>query len=57
MWALVTCWPIPKPKHAYLFAKIAFFITGLYDTVVLPRATAKVDWEGEFGPGDRRSGL
>lgn len=37
------------PSHPTLFGKYAGALVGPYDDVVLPRASAEVDWEAELG--------
>src|ERR1700742_3093581 len=36
------------PSHPTLFAKFADALTGPYDEIVLPAASARVDWEAEL---------
>jgi acylpyruvate hydrolase len=37
------------PDHPTLFAKFADTLTGPFDDIVIPRASAEVDWEVELG--------
>ena len=39
----------PLPEYPTLFAKFADTLTGPYDDIVIPAASAEVDWEAELG--------
>ena len=46
----------PLPDHPTLFIKFADTLTGPYDDLVVPKASAEVDWEVELGVVIGRAG-